>query len=312
MATYFGIDVSAAQLDWATTDGTTGTVPNDAPGIATLVRTVAARPAPSVVLEATGVYHRAVVAALALAGIPTAVVNPRQVRAFAHSVGQLAKTDRLDAALLARFAAAVQPAPRPLPDEATEALGALVERRRQLSDMLVAEQNRATSARRPVQQSLKAHIRWLEAALRDADDDLGRAIEASPLWQVQEDLLRSVPGVGPTLARTLLGLLPELGTLNRRQIAALVGVAPHARDSGRWRGTRAIWGGRAAVRKVLYMAAVTAARCNPVLHPYYLRLVALGKPKKVALVACMRRLLVILNQMLKTHQRWQAPTPTTA
>jgi transposase len=310
--TYLGIDVSLARLDWASVDGAHGAVANDPAGIAALVTTLRALPAPSVVLEATGAYHRAVVAALALAGIPTAVVNPRQVRAFAHSVGQLAKTDRLDAALLARFAAAVQPTPRPLPDEATDALAALVERRRQLSDMLVAEQNRAKSARRPVQQSLKSHIRWLEAALRDADDDLGRAITASPLWREQEDLLQSVPGVGPTLARTLLGLLPELGTLNRREIAALVGVAPHARESGRWRGTRAIWGGRAPIRKVLYMAALTAARCNPVLRVVYARLVALGKPKKVALVACMRRLLVILNQMLKTNQRWQAPMPTTA
>lgn len=310
--TYLGIDVSAARLDWASGEGATGAVANDAAGIAALVTTLRALPAPSVVLEATGAYHRAVVAALALAKIPTAVVNPRQVRAFAQSVGQLAKTDRLDAALLARFAAVVQPVPRPLPDEATTTLAALVERRRQLCDMLVAEQNRQKTARPAVQASLAAHIRWLEVARADADDEMDRAIEASPLWHAQEQRLRDVPGVGPILARTLLGLLPELGTLNRREIAALVGVAPHARESGRWRGTRAIWAGRAPVRKVLYMGALAAAKYNPVLRVVFQRLVAQGKPKKVALVACMRRLLVILNHLVKTNQRWQAPRPTTA
>lgn len=315
---FIGIDVSAAQLDWASAPsatgapGATGRAANDAAGIAALVATLQAQRPTLVVVEATGRYHQPVAVALVAVGIAVAIVNPRQVRDFARSVGQLAKTDRLDAAVLARFAAAVRPTPRPLPDAATQALAALVDRRRQLVDMLVAERNRQAVAPRAVRPSLTAHIRWLTAAIAATERDLDDGIQASPLWRAQEDLLRSVPGVGPQLARTLLALVPELGTLNRRTVAALIGVAPHARESGGWRGARAIWGGRAGVRQVLYMAALAATRCNPVLRATYQRLCAAGKPKKVALVACMRRLLVILNQLLKTQQRWRATSPTTA
>lgn len=309
---YIGIDVSSTQLDWAAHEGPHGTAPNTGAGIAGLVRALQALAPTLVVLEATGTYHRDATAALAQAGVPVAVVNPRQVREFARSVGQLAKTDRLDAAVLARFAAAVRPTPRPLSDALTQGLAALVDRRRQLVEMLVAERNRAAVAPAPVQPSLTKHIRWLEAALEDTDRDLTHWIEQSPLWRAHEDLLRSIPGVGPQLARTLLALVPELGTLSRREIASLVGVAPHARESGRWRGTRACWGGRAPVRAVLYMAAVAASRYNPVLRALYQRLKTAGKPSKVALVACMRRLLILCNHLLKTQQRWQAPRPATA
>lgn len=309
---YVGIDVSSTQLDWATSAGAEAPVANDAAGIAALVTRVTTLAPTLVVLEATGTYHREVTAALAQAGVPVAVVNPRQVRDFAKSVGQLAKTDRLDAAVLVRFGEAVRPTPRPLPDTLTQVLTALVERRRQLLEMLVAEGNRQKIAPAPVQPSLTKHIRWLEAALADTERDLDHWIEQSPLWRAQEDLLRSIPGVGPTLARTLLATVPELGTLSRREVASLVGVAPHARESGRWRGSRACWGGRARVRAVLYMATVSATRCNPVLRALYQRLKAAGKASKVALVACMRRLVVLCNHLLKTQQRWQAPVPATA
>jgi transposase len=307
---FAGIDVSKAQLDWATAQGAEAPVANDAPGIATLVAACQARGVTLVVVEATGVYHTPVATALAAAGVPVAVVNPRQVRDFARSTGQLAKTDRLDAAVLVRFAAAVRPDARPLPDEATQTLAALVERRQQLVAMRVQEQNRRGVAPRAVRAGIDQHLRWLEAAITAADQDLDQWLQTSPCWRAHEDLLRSIPGVGPQLARTLLAHVPELGTLTRRTVASLVGVAPHARESGTWRGPRSCWGGRARVRAVLYMAAVTAIRCNPVLRAGYQRLVAAGKAKKVALVAVMRRLLVLCNHLLKTGQRWQAPPAT--
>ena len=257
------------------------------------------------VCEATGGYERAVVAALAAAGVPVVVVNPRQVRDFARSTGQLAKTDRLDATVLALFAERVQPAVRPLSDAATAELAALITRRRQVRDMLTMEVNRLPLARTRVRRGVQAHITWLKRRLAETDDDLRQAIEASPVWRVQEDLLRSVPGMGPVVARTLLALLPELGHLNRKQIAALAGVAPFARDSGTWRGHRVIWGGRAQVRRALYMAALVASRHNPVLQALYTRLRAAGKPAKVALVACMRKRLTILNAMLQDGTRWR-------
>ncbi len=235
-----------------------------------------------------------------------AVVNPRQVRDFARALGRLAKTDRIDAQVLALFGARVQPAPRPLPDEATQELEAVLLRRRQLLEMLHAERQRLPRARgREVRRNLRAHIRWLEHSLIDTDATLEALIQASPLWRVQDHLLQSVPGVGPTLARTLLAQLPELGHLDRRQIAALVGVAPLARDSGTHRGRRQCWGGRPALRSVLYMAALVAARWNPVLRAFYARLRAAGKPGKVALVAVARKLLTILNAMLRDQRRWQ-------
>lgn len=259
-----------------------------------------------VVLEATGGYEAPVAAAGAAAALPIVIVNPRQVRAFAHALGHTAKTDAIDAQVLAAFGARVQPAIRPLPDAETQALAAFVTRRRQLLDMLIAERQRLAQATSvPVQRDLRTHIRWLERRVTDVDDDLTRRIHASPLWRAQEDLLRSVPGIGPIVARTLLAELPELGTLERRTIAALVGVAPMNRDSGHSRGRRMIRGGRTSVRTALYMAALVATRHTPPLRTFYQRLRAAGKPPKVALVAVMRKLLAILNAMIKHDAAWQ-------
>ena len=266
-----------------------------------------------IVVEATGGYERALVAALGAAGLPVAIVNPRQVRAYAQALGHTAKTDAIDAAVLADFGAKVQPAPRPLPDAATAALAALVVRRRQLLEMIGMERQRLEQAPPTgrITRELRNHIRWLERRVSDVDDEIGTAIQASPIWRVHDDLLRSVPGVGPITARTLLAELPELGTLDRRAIAALVGVAPFNCDSGQYRGQRHIWGGRASVRTALYMAAVSAARHNPTLATFYRRLRAAGKPAKVALVATMRKLLTILNAMLKQHARWKGEGAST-
>jgi len=310
-ARYVGIDVSAATLDVAVHEGATTRVANDAAGCTAVVKQLREGGATLVVLEATGVYHRTVTAALVTAGIPVAVVNPRQVRDFAKSTGQLAKTDRLDATMLARFAAMVRPVPRPIPDDATQALAALLERRRQLVEMLTAEKNRLSVARREVRPSVQQVIRSLEKALATTDEDLDRWIRSSPIWRAQEELLRSVPGVGPQTARLLIAALPELGRLSRREIAALVGVAPLACDSGTLRGQRRCWGGRSHIRAMLYMAVVTGTRCNPVIQHCYRRLRAAGKPVKVALTACMRRLVTILNAMVKTQQPWRAPTLVT-
>jgi len=305
--TYLGIDVSAATLEIAVHDGPAATFANDEAGIAALVPWAAAQTPALLVLEATGSYHTAVTAALVAAGLATAVVNPRQVRDFARSLGILAKTDRLDTRVLARFAAVVQPVPRALPDAATQALAAVLERRRQLVTMLTMEKNRLAVAPAPVRPSVRQHIRFLERAIAARDADLDTWIRQSPVWRAHEDLLRSVPGVGPQTARVLLAHLPELGHLPRRAIAALVGVAPLACDSGTLRGTRRCWGGRAPVRATLYMAVVAGIRCNPVLRAIYHRLRAAGKPAKVAITACMRRLLTILNAMVKTQQPWRAP-----
>lgn len=308
---YVGIDVSAATLDVALYEGSVTQARNDATGIAAVVKTLQATPPTLVVLEATGAYHRDVTSALVAAGFPVAVVNPRQVRDFARSTGQLAKTDRLDAAMLARFAAVVRPTPRPLPSDATLELAALIERRRQLVEMLTAEKNRLQVARKPVQPSVRQVIRALEKALASADDEIDRWIRQSPAWRAQDELLQSVPGVGPQTARMLIAALPELGRLTRREIAALIGVAPLACDSGTFRGQRRCWGGRGHIRAVLYMAAVAGTRFNPVLRRFYRRLRATGKPAKVALTACMRRLITILNAMVKTQQPWRAPALVT-
>jgi transposase len=309
--TYLGIDVSATTLDSASATGATWQHANTPAGIAQLVAALAV-PAPTlIVLEATGAYHASVTSALVAAGLPVAVVNPRQIRRFAESVGQLAKTDRLDAALLARFAATVQPPVRALPDAATQELAALIDRRRQLLEMLTMERNRLPVARRSVQASLRQTIRALERALAALEDETDRWIKDSPVWRAREDLLTSVPGIGPQTARALIARLDELGRTSSREIAALVGVAPFAQESGRWRGQRRIRGGRADVRTLLYMAALTAARCNPVIRALYRRLKAAGKPTKVALTACMRRLLVIVNAMVRKNERWQASTPAT-
>jgi transposase len=267
-----------------------------------------------VVLEATGGLEAPLVAALASAHLPVVQVNPRQIRDFARATGCLAKTDALDAQVLARFAATVRPPLRPLPDEATRALEALVLRRRQLLEMLTAEQNRlgtATASRQPARlhRQLREHIRWLQRQLGDLDTDLRATIRTTPVWRAQDDLLQSVPGVGPVLSATLLATVPELGTLDRKQIAALVGVAPFNRDSGRFRGARSTWGGRAPARATLYMGALVAARHNPTIRALYARLVAAGKPKKVALVACMRKLIVLLNAIIRTSTPWDPSLP---
>ncbi len=257
-------------------------------------------------LEATGGYEAALVAALAAAGLPVVVANPRQVRDFARATGQLAKTDALDAQILALFAERVRPTPRPLPDESVRALDALITRRRQLLGMLTAERNRLLIAPPAVRRDVQQHIRFLERRIREADDDLHTAVKASPAWRVRDDLLQSVPGVGRVVSFTLLAELPELGRLSRKEIAALVGVAPLACDSGTLRGKRLVYGGRAPVRAVLYMAALVASRRNPVIRAFYERLRAAGKPAKVALTACMRKLLTILNAMARSGTPWQA------
>jgi transposase len=304
---FVGIDVSKAQLDVAVRpEGGRFTVQNDEPGITTLVERLRGLQPHLVVLEATGGLEVPLVSALAAVAVPLVVANPRQVRDFAKATGQLAKTDTLDAQILARFAETVRPTPRPLPDAETQELAALLGRRRQLIEMLTAEKNRVGSAPRRVRKGIQAHITWLERRLTETDDDLSTMIHASPVWREKDDLLQSTPGVGPILATTLLASLPELGTLNRKQIAALVGVAPFNCDSGTLRGKRIVRGGRASVRAVLYMSALVAARYNPVIKAFYRRLRQGGKPAKVALTACMRKLLTILNAMLKHHTPWRA------
>ena len=305
MAECVGIDVSKATLDVATwTSGEHWTTTQSEGDIRTLVERLRALAPQVIVLEASGGYEAVVASELALAGLPVAVVNPRQVRDFAKATGQLAKTDALDARLLAQFAARVQPVPRALPDPAAQDLVARVVRRRQLVEMLGAERNRLGLARRPITKQLRAHIRWLERQLDDVDTAIADAIQRSPVWRAREDLLRSVPGVGPATASTLLAHLPELGTLSHRALAALVGVAPFACDSGRQRGVRQIRGGRTAVRLPLYMATLVATRCNPTIAAFYQRLVARGKPRKLALVAAMRKLLIMLNSMVRDQRPW--------
>jgi transposase len=304
-----GIDVAKRWLDVAVEPGVEGwRVPYDEVGLAALLERLGALRPARVVLEASGGLEAPLAAALADAGLPVAVLNPRQVRDFARAVGRLAKTDALDARVLARFAEAVRPEPRPLPDEQARALRALVARRRQLVEMLSAEQNRRQQAALPesVRRQLGEHVAWLRRQLADTDGDLKRAVEASPLWRERDDLLRGVPGVGPVLSATLLAELPELGALGRKPLAALVGLAPLNRDSGAVRGTRATWGGRAAVRAALYMGALAAVRCNPPIRALYRRLVAAGKPKKLALVAAMHKLLRVLNAIAASAQPWQA------
>ena len=308
---FVGIDVAKAELVVSILPSAERfTVANDERGVHTLVERVRGLPPTLIVLEATGGYELLAVAALAAAALPVVVVNPRQVRDFAKATGQLAKTDRIDADILARFADVVRPAVRAIPDAAAHELDALLTRRRQLLEMLQAERNRAGQVfgkgQRLVKKSLTAHIHYLERELRMTDTDLGEMIKASPVWRERAELLQTVPGVGPVLARTLLADLPEIGRLSRREIAKLVGVAPLSRDSGTMRGRRFVQGGRATVRAVLYMAALVATKRNAVIRAFYLRLVAAGKPRKLALVACMRKLLTILNVMVRTAQPWSA------
>jgi len=310
---FVGIDVAKAELEVVVRpSGARWTVTNNASGLAQLQERLQAAAPSLIVLEATGGYEVAVVAALATAALPVVVLNARQVRDFARATGRLAKTDAIDAGVLAHFAEVVRPPVRPLPDAMTQDLQAWLTRRRQLVDMLLAEEQRRSRAPRAIQRQIDQHVRWLRAQLGAVEKDVAQTLRESPVWREQEDLLRSVPGVGPILTTTLLGDVPELGQLNRKQIAALIGVAPLNRDSGTYRGRRAVWGGRARVRATLYMATLTAARYNPLIRAFYERLVAAGKPKKVALTACMRKLLTILNAMIARRTAWKPPAAVTA
>ncbi len=308
--TFIGIDVAKTRLDVAIrpTDRQ-WQVAYSEKGIQELVEQITELKPTLVLLEASGGLELPMVAALAASNLPVVVVNPRQVRDFARATGKLAKTDALDAQVLAHFAEAIRPLPRSLPDTETQSLTALVARRNQVMGMLVAEKNRLRTSRPPVSQRIQFHIDWLEQELDEIDRGLKEMLRNSPVWQEKENLLRTVPGVGPQLAVSILAYLPELGTLNRKRIAALVGVAPFNRDSGTLRGKRAVWGGRSRIRAALYMAALVASRHNPVISAFYQRLLAAGKAKKVALTACMRKLLVILNAMLKHHSSWQSLNP---
>ena len=307
---FVGIDVSKAQVDVAVRPtGQRWVVSYDEIGVGELVSQMVDLGPALVLLEATGGLEVPLVAALSAAALPVVVANPRQIRDFARATGTLAKTDALDAAVLAHFAEAVRPSVRPLRDAETQVLNSLTTRRHQVLTMLVSEKNRLRTATVAVRPRIEAHIAWLEQELEDLDKNLRQTLRQSPVWREKDDLLRSVPGVGEQLSLTLLAHLPELGTLDRRQIAALVGVAPFNRDSGTLRGRRTVWGGRARVRAALYMGALVGSRYNPAIRDFYHRLLAAGKPKKLALTACMRKLLTILNAMLKHRSPWRNTTP---
>jgi transposase len=302
---YVGVDVSSDSLDVAAHPRQQArSFKNNDIGINEAV-TYLKKLAPAlVVMEATGGLETSLAAAISAARIPVAVVNPRQVRDYARSMGKLAKTDTIDAQVMADFAAAVQPEPRPLSDAQTQELKDILTRRSQLNEMITAENNRLSRARRPVSDHIKTHIAWLKQELEDMNSSLNSFIEQSPIWRENDNLLRSVPGVGPILSSILLAELTELGSLNRKQIAALAGVAPLNRDSGKFRGKRTVWGGRAKVRAALYMSTLVATRRNPVIRCFYERLIAAGKAKKAAITACMRKLLTILNAMMKHRTPW--------
>lgn len=303
---FIGIDVSKSKLDagvrptWQKV-----TFPNNDEGISLMMGFIEPFSPTLVVLEATGGLEVPMVIALAARGIPVVVVNPRQVRDFAKATGRLAKTDSIDADVIAWFAEAIKPEIRLLKDEDAQRLDALTTRRRQIVDMLTAEKNRLSSAPRWTRKDIQAHIEWLSKCLAKINKELGDFIKKNPIWREKDKILRSVPGVGPVLSVTLLAELPELGKLNRKEVASLVGVAPFNRDSGLFKGKRTIWGGRGKIRSVLYMSAIAATRFNPVIKRFYQRLIAAGKLRKVALTACMRKLLVILNTMLKNHSTWK-------
>lgn len=303
---YIGIDVSLAKLDMAVYNSERFcSFFNDDEGIDKLVKYLHKISPELVVLEATGGLEMALAAALGAAKIPAVVINPGQIRNFARAMGKLAKTDKLDAKVIAHFAALVRPAPRPMPSEAVQELAAIMSRRRQISKMLVAEKNRLKVATKSVKQRVRLHICWLEHELADIDAQIKKMIKSSPMWKEKIDLLRSVPGIGPVVSATLLSELPELGKLSGKEMAALVGVAPFNRDSGFMRGKRTIWGGRAPIRATLYMGTTTAIRHNAVIRTFYQRLLAAGKKKKVAIIACERKLLIILNAMMKKSIPWQ-------
>lgn len=305
---HVGVDVSKEHLDlaFAADPASARRLTNDPAGLDALVRLLLERRPARVVVEATGGYERPLVAALIAAGLPAVVVNPRQVRDFARALGKLAKTDAIDASVLALFGQRVQPPLRPLPDEELLALQDLLARRRQLVQMHTAESNRLQQARhKPVRLSIERALEFLDSQIQELDEQVDERLRASPAWMEKVDLLKGVPGVGDKTARTLVAHLPELGQCSRQQIAALTGVAPINRDSGSMRGRRSTWGGRSHLRAVLYMATLTATRCNPVIRAHYQKLLAAGKLKKVALVACMRKLLVMLNAMLREKKPWR-------
>lgn len=303
---FVGIDVSKATLDVALRPSSESwQISNDLEGIGHLVEKLGQAAPVLIILEATGGYEAACASALAVAGLPVTVINPRQARDFAKSLGRLAKTDRIDAAVLAHFGEAVRPAVRKLADEQTVQLQALIVRRRQLIEMLVAEKNRVSLSHRSVQPRLLEHVHWLEHEIDQIDEELRDQLKKSPIWRENDDLLRSVPGVGQVTSTTLLAELPELGQLNRKKIAALAGVAPYNVDSGQMHGKRAIWGGRATVRSALYMATLSASKHNPVIKAHYQHLLQQGKSAKVALVACMRKLLTILNAIIHSKTTWK-------
>jgi len=304
---FIGIDIAKTQLDLAVQGaGAPWQVAYDSAGLKQVVTQLRTLAPTLIVVEATGGLETRLVSALVAASVPVAVVNPRQVRAFAHAAGILAKTDRLDAQVLAQFAATMQPTPRPQPDAATQQLSAVLARRQQVVDMLTAEKNRLSQQlESALRKRLRAHITWLTKELERTEQELTQLIQQSPAWRAQDELLQSAKGVGPIFSQTLLAEVPELGQLNRKQMAALIGVAPFNRESGGYRGKRRIWGGRARVRAVLYMGALVATRHNPVIRAFYERLLAAGKEKKVALTACMRKLLTILNAMIRQQTKWQ-------
>lgn len=304
---FVGIDVAKDRLDvHVRPSGETFTVARDGEGLAALTERLMGLKPSLVVLEATGGFEVTVAAALGSAKLPLAVVNPRQIRDFARATGKLAKTDALDAAAIAHFAEAIQPEPRPIPDEQAQALGELVARRRQIVEMIVSETHRRRQmTQRLLLRQVDRHLAVLQEELSEIERELDDSIRGTPAWRANDDLLKSVPGIGNTTARTLLAELPELGTLDRKKISALVGVAPLNRDSGTMRGRRTTWGGRSSVRTALYMAALTATRHNPAIAAFYKRLRHAGKPPKVAIVACMRKLLTILNAILRDRRPWQ-------
>ena len=303
---FVGIDVAKATLDIALRphEQLWQIIYNDA-HIEALVTQLSELSPTLIVVEATGGLERTLVAALVASKLPVVVINPRLARDFAKAIGRLAKTDRIDARVLAHYGEAIRPSLRPLPDAETQQLRALVDRRRQLMDIMSAEQSRLNTSSARIRDSIEYHLTWLRQQVVSLDDDLDSLLKACSLWREYDAILQSTPGVGPVWSRTLISQLPELGDLNRKEIAALVGVAPFNRDSGTWRGHRAIWGGRASVRAVLYMSTLVATRHNPVIREFYERLLASGKVKKVALIACMRKLLTILNAMIKNQQQWR-------
>ena len=303
---FVGIDVSKDTLDvcaYPTQD--TFRVPNSPDGLDDLIKRLKPIEPRLIVFEATGGYETLAVSSLAAAGLPVVVINPRQIRDFAKSIGRLAKTDVIDAGVIARFASAVRPELRPLKDSPSQELTGLVTRRRQIVDMIVAETNRLNAATRRNRRDIQAHIRWLQKRQDQIDDEIKRDIKNGPLWRTTDQILQSAPGVGPATSAMLISCVPELGQLNRKKIACLIGVAPLNRDSGRFKGRRMIWGGRAQVRAVLYMSTLSAIRFNPIIRQFYQRLRGAGKCFKVAMVACMRKLLIILNAMVRNQTKWR-------